>query len=85
MASPLQLELVSGRSSSGLPFSINSPPSSSTALCYGEALVSARRALLQVSGPIWAGVCRYLSACAGGFGGDGEFMTVSWSRVRVWL
>lgn len=35
MASPLQLELVSGRSSSGLPFSINSPPSSSTALFYG--------------------------------------------------
>ena len=79
MASPLQLELVSGRSSSGLPYTINSPPSSSTVLCYGEVLVSARRALLQVSGPIWEGVCRYPSAC------DGEFMTLSWSGVSAWL
>lgn len=84
MAPSPQLEPGSGRSSSVLPYSINSPPSSSTALCYGGALVSAGRASLQVSGPIWEGVCRYPAACAGGFGGDGEFMTLSLPRACVW-
>lgn len=47
MASLPQLEQGSGRSSSGLPCSINSPPSSPLALCCGEALVLAGMASLQ--------------------------------------
>lgn len=45
--------------------------------------MSVGRASLQVSGPIWEGVCRYPGTCAGGFGGDGEFMTLTLPGVRV--
>lgn len=44
----------------GLPYSINSPPSSSRTPCCILALVSAGRGSLQVSSPIWDG-------CAGTF------------------